>query len=260
MKHIWALVAIVLLVTLIGANCLAAGTRAQAFADGGDKFFKANDYGHAIVSYKKAVALDPKLGLAYYGLALSYHQTQQWQQAVDAWDHANALLDPEAAMYITRGNDLYHLKKYDEAVKSFQQAIDVHPPDLDIAIASYWIGAIYNEEKDFKDAIDPLQTAVKLRPDDPDYNCELGKAYFGAQRFPEAVTTLKESLRLRPNDGMALYGLGLAYVSLHQRDDALSVYRQLMPTDQQAAQDLHEKIQDEMGTEIQKAIGGNAKP
>jgi tetratricopeptide (TPR) repeat protein len=260
MKSISAAVAVVLLVTVGGANRLAAVTRAQAYADQGDKFLKTQDYQHAILEYKKALVLDPKLGLAYYGLALSYHQTQQWQQAVDAWSHAKALLEPEGAMYITLGNDLYHLKKYDEALKSFQQAIDIQPLDLDIVVASYWIGVIYNEEKKCEDAIGPLETAVKLRPEDPDYSSELGKAYFGAQRFPEAAAALKEALRLRPNDRTALYGLGLAYVSLHKKEEALSVYRQLMPIDQQAGQDLHGKILDEMGAEMQKAIGDDAKP
>lgn len=236
------------------------GTRAQAFADEGDKYLKAQNYQQAIVEYKKALALDPKLGIAYYGLGLCYHQTQQWQLAVDAWKHAKALLQPEGAMYITLGNDLYHLKRYDEALKSFQQAIEIHPPDIDIAVASYWIGAIYNEEKKFGSAIEPLQTAVKLRPDDPDYRSELGTAYYGAQKFPEAATALKEAVRLRPNDGTALYGLGLAYVSLHQKDEALNVYQQLMPVDPKAARDLHEQILDEMGREIEKAIGGDAKP
>jgi tetratricopeptide (TPR) repeat protein len=239
---------------------ISAGTSAQNFADQGDKYLKAQNYQQAIAEYKKAIALDPKLGLAYYGLGLCYHQTQQWHPAVDAWNHAKALLQPEGAMYITLGNDLYHLRKYDEALKSFQQAIDIHPPDIDIAVASYWVGAIYNEEKKFESAVQPLQTAVKLRPDDPDYRSELGKAYFGAQKFPEAVAALKESVRLRPNDGTALYGLGLAYVSLHQKDEALNVYQQLKPVDPKAAQDLHEQILDEMGREIEKAIGGDSKP
>jgi tetratricopeptide (TPR) repeat protein len=259
MKNVSATVAIVLLITVGGANRLAAGTRAQAYADQGDKFLKMQDYQHAILEYKKALVLDPKLGLAYYGLALSYHQTQQWQQAVDAWHHAKALIQPEGAMYITLGNDLYHLKKYDEAVKSFQQAIDIQPPDLDIAVASYWIGVIYNEEKKCEEAIAPLQTAVKLRPEDPDYRSELGNAYFGAQRFHEAAAALKEALRLRPNDSTALYGLGVAYVSLHKKEEALGIYRQLIPVDRQAAQDLHEKILEEMGAEMEKAIGGKPK-
>lgn len=245
--------------TMAGAK-VSAGTSAQNFADQGDQYLKARNYQQAIAEYKKATALDPKLGLAYYGLGLCYHQTQQWQLAVDAWNHAKALLQPEGAMYITLGNDLYHLKRYDEALKSFQQAIAIHPPDIDVAVASYWIGVVYNEEKKFESAIQPLQTAVKLRSDDPDYRSELGKAYFGAEKFPEAATALKEAVRLRPNDGTALYWLGLAYVSLHQKDEALNVYQKLMPVDPQAARDLHEQILDEMGREIEKAIGGNAKP
>src|SRR5579864_140070 len=210
----------ILLILISGVTRASAGTSAQVYADQGDEYFKAQDYPLAIAAYKKAVALDPQLGLAYYGLGLCYHQQGQWQQAVVAWRHAEALLQPEGAMYITLGNDLYHLKRYDEALQSLQQAIDIPPPDLDLAVANYWIGVIYNEKKEPEKAIASLKEAVRLRPDDPDYNFQLGSAYFFSRKYPEAVAALKESVRVRPNDPTALHALGVAYLLVHNLDDA----------------------------------------
>jgi tetratricopeptide (TPR) repeat protein len=211
------------------------------------------------VSYKKAVALDPKLGLAYYGLGLCYHQQQQWQQAVVAWHHAKALLQPEGAMFITLGNDLYHLKRYDEALESFRAAINIPPPDLDIAVANYWIGVIYNERKEPEKAIARLQEAVRLRPDDPDYNFQLGNAYFFSRKYPEAVAALKESVRVRPNDPTALYALGVAYLLVHNVDDATKVEQELRPLDQHGAEDLHEKIAYQSKEDVTPADGAKPK-
>jgi len=251
---------IFILVMLIGgAGRALSGTRAQAYADEGDKYFKSNDYAQAIVSYKKAVALDPKLGLAYYGLGLCHHQQGQWQQAVVAWRHAKALLQPEGAMYITLGNDLYHLKRYDEALQSFRAAIDIPPPDLDLAVANYWIGVIYNEKKEPEKAVAPLQEAVRLRPDDPDYNFQLGNAYFFSRKYPEAVAALKESVRVRPKDLTALYALAVGYLMVHNVDDATKVEQELRPLDEHGADDLHEKIAYESKEDVTPADGAKPK-
>ena len=249
----------ILAVLVGGVNRASAGTRAQAYADEGDKYFKTNDYTHAIVSYKKAVALDPKLGLAYYGLGLCYHQQRQWQDAVGAWRHAKALLQPEGAMFITLGNDLYHLKRYDEALQSFQQAIGIPSPDLDLAVANYWIGVIYNEQKEPEKAVAPLREAVRLRPDDPDYSFQLGSAYFFSRKYPEAVAPLKESVRMRPNDPTALYALGVAYLLVHNVDDATKVEQELRPLDEHGADDLHEKIAYQLKEDGTPADGAKAK-
>ena len=75
---------VALLILLSAAISAQSGTRAEAFAGEGDKYFKAHDYPSAIAAYKKSIALDPSRGLTYYGLALCYHQQEQWELAVEA--------------------------------------------------------------------------------------------------------------------------------------------------------------------------------
>jgi tetratricopeptide (TPR) repeat protein len=77
---------------VVSAAISTAGTRAEAYANEGDKDFKDHDYPNAIAAYKKSLALDSSRGLTYYGLALCYHQQEQWELAVEAWKHARSLL------------------------------------------------------------------------------------------------------------------------------------------------------------------------
>src|SRR5208283_4615404 len=94
-----------LAIAMGGPTCAFAGNQADTYAERGDKYFRAGDYPNAIEAYKNAIALDAKLGLAYYGLGLCYHQQQQWQLAIDNWKQARALLEPEAAMLLVMGAD-----------------------------------------------------------------------------------------------------------------------------------------------------------
>jgi tetratricopeptide (TPR) repeat protein len=234
-----------LLIAISFARPASADTKADAYADEGDKYFKAKDYSNAIAAYQKAVALDPSLGLAYYGMALSYHQLKQWQLAIPNWKRAQTLLQPEAAMLITMGNDYFHLEQYPDAIEAFRSAVQLQPEALDLAMADYWLGVTYNQISQPEQAIAPLRKALRLRPDDPDFNFELGNSYFCLKQYAVAVPLLKAAIHLRPDFAMAYYDLGLVYLAMHKKDAALGVYGELKAIDDNRAQQLHSKIVDE---------------
>ena len=237
------------------ATFAPANTKADAYMDEGDKYFKAGDYTKAVEAYQKVVALDPSMGLAYYGIALSYHQQKQWQLAIPSWKRARVLLQPEAAMLLIIGNDYFYLEQYDDALKAFQDAVQLQPEPLDLAMANYWIGATYNQIRQSAKAIAPLQEAMRLKPDDPDFNFELGSAYYQLKQYQRAIPILKEAIRLRPGFAMAYYNLGVVCLGMHEKDEALEVYDKLQAVDAAKAQQLHSKIADEMHQDTVKARG-----
>ncbi len=249
--------ALALATAMGGSTCAFAGNQTDTYAERGDKYFRAGDCRNAIEAYKRAIAVDAKLGLAYYGLGLCYHQQQQWQLAIDNWKQARALLEPEAAMLLVMGVDYYHLKEYDEALKAFNNVIALLPSDLDQAMAKYWMGVIYNETGQPEKALHPLWQAMNLKPGDPDFNFELGNALDGVKQYSDAVQAFKEAIRLRPNFAMAYYDLGMVYLALHQKDDALDTYRKLQTVDKAKAEQLHSKILLETNQETSKTRGAD---
>ena len=215
---------------LLSTASLALGnSKANGYATEGDKYFKAQDYANAVEAYKKAVALDPSLGLAYYGLALSYHQQQQWELAIPNWKRARSLLEPEGAMLLVMGNDYFHLKQYNEALEAFQAVLSIAPPPVDRMMANYWIGATYNQIDQPEKAITPLRVALDSKPVDPDFNYELGDAYLKLKRYTDALELLEKAIRLRPEFAMAYFDLGMSYLAMHKARLGLTYGRRFSP-------------------------------
>ncbi|MGB8885580.1 MAG: tetratricopeptide repeat protein [Candidatus Korobacteraceae bacterium] len=253
------IVSLVLALAIVmgGPTRAFAANQADTYAERGDKYFRAGDCPKAIEAYKKSIALDSRLGLAYYGLGLCYHQQQQWQLAIDNCKQARVLLEPEAAMLLVMGADYYHLKEYDQALKAFNGVIALLPSDLDQAMAKYWMGVIYNETGQPEKALHPLWQAMNLKPDDPDFNFELGNALHGVKQYSDAVQAFKEAIRLRPNFAVAYYDLGMVYLTMHQKDDALDTYRKLQAVDKAKAEELHSKILLATSQETRKTKGAD---
>ena len=68
---------------------------------------------------------------------------------------------PDASYYTNQGDQYYNAKNYQEALVSYQKAVDINPS---LATAQYRIGWIKNDLEDFEGAIPPLLQAARVQP------------------------------------------------------------------------------------------------
>src|SRR5215218_1257257 len=79
----------------------------------------------------------------------------------------------------------------------------------------------------FPQAVEILQRAVKLDPQNADAHFALGHAYFDLKQYRSAIESLKVAVDLDPKDTEARDGLGLARAMLWEEDNAkLTAQRQ----------------------------------
>src|SRR5215213_2837004 len=79
----------------------------------------------------------------------------------------------------------------------------------------------------FPQAVEILQRAVKLDPQNADAHFALGHAYFDLKQYRNAIESLKVAVELDPKDTEARDGLGLARAMLWEEDNAkLTAQRQ----------------------------------
>lgn len=84
----------------------------------------------------------------------------------------------------------------------------------------YKEGVKYGQAKLFPQAVQVLERAVKLDPENADAHYALGHAYYDLKQYRNAIESLKTAVRLNPNDSEARDRLGLARALLWEEDSA----------------------------------------
>lgn len=143
--------------------------------------------------------------------------------------------DPSEQHPMYREDIYYHIgallmksKKYDEAIREFENALLINPKDPRVHND---LGVIYKEYNDFSKAEYHYKNAIKIEPRFNLAIVNLTALYIQEKKFTEAIELLDKSLKLKPHDKELLYNLGVVYHASGELEKALSYYKQVLSYD-----------------------------
>jgi tetratricopeptide (TPR) repeat protein len=168
----------------------------------GNKYYKSEDYVRAIEAYKKAISYRPSKN-AYSGLGLAYEA----------------------------------VKQYPNAVAAFQEAIHLEPGDPELHCN---LATVYLQMGELEKTENSAREALRLKSDYVDPMNLLGVVQFRRKEYALAVSQFQKALRLEPNDPVINHNLGKTYFLMGRRTEAESIYRKLLTLDKEQAQKLYE--------------------
>jgi tetratricopeptide (TPR) repeat protein len=134
---------------------------------------------------------------------------------------------PEARVALAQG--LTKTGKPAEAIRELQQLLLAFNPSEELKIWSYYLmGNAYADLAQYKEAIEKYQQAIKLKPDlsKPHYN--LGLAYAASDQLKAAAAEFNQAAQLKPDYAEAHYNLGVAYLQLGKEKEAREQQRLLV--------------------------------
>jgi serine/threonine protein kinase/Flp pilus assembly protein TadD len=159
-----------------------------------------------------------------------YYWTQGRQQlanypetAIATFDKAIDLQPHSTAAWIGRGDGLYRLERFPEALIAYDEAIQLNQNN-----ARAWRGrgdALYRLER-FTAALASFDKALQLQPNNAETLNRKGRALYKLERYQEAVNAQTEALELEPNNAQALSDLGIALIGLGKYQEALDAFNQ----------------------------------
>ncbi len=183
----------------------------SAWVAKGDAHYKLQDYGNALQSYSKAIALE-KPSLAYYNRGLVYRQLR---------DFAGAKKDFE--QFVPVGWQL--ISQAESKVGNGQSAESLEQIAQEVTEGWYRLGFAQLMAEQYADALTSLDKALDINKNYPEALYARGAAQLGLNNYKKAIKDIEKSLKSGIEDSPWVYlTLGDAYQALGQTDYAISIY------------------------------------
>lgn len=230
----------------------------QKYVKSGDQYVEQGRLREAVVDYRHAIQLDPKLGEARLKLAGVYERQKDVPNAVGEYVRAADLLpdnldaqlkagnyllltgkfedaqtratevlkkDPNRAeAQVLRGNALAGMNNFDEAVTEYETAIAIDPARQEAFVN---IGTIQLLKGNREAAEEAFKKAVEAAPKSFQARLALANFYWASARIADAETEFKAALAIDPASLPANRALGVFYTATRRVAEAEPYFKAL---------------------------------
>lgn len=160
-------------------------------------------------------------------MAIKSERQKLWQPALWAYDALIAADKTNAIELLPkRGNALEGMGLFQEAEANFFKYLAFKPDDPSALnhLAYLWI----EQDRDFKPALELLNRANKLQPDDPFIRDSIGWAYVKLGDIDQALPNLEAAWKIDPKQAEIAYHLGEAHHRAGREDQAKDYWNQAL--------------------------------
>jgi tetratricopeptide (TPR) repeat protein len=212
----------------------------------------------AIADLKAIVAEHPNDLSSWTSLGDAYRADNKDPQAIDAYNHAIATLNPpdkkDWPLYFARAVSEQGIKDNAASEADLQTALKLSPeqPEVLNYLGYTWV----DEGRNLTQAVAMLEKARALSPYDGYIVDSVGWAYFRLHRYQDASKTLQAAVLLVPGDATINEHLGDAYWMAGRKLDARFQWNHALAfnTDPSTKAELEKKLQSGM-TDAQARAG-----
>ncbi|PYL94980.1 MAG: hypothetical protein DME28_03390 [Verrucomicrobia bacterium] len=190
---------------------------------------KQNHFAAAMPHLRRVVEIDPKAAGAYYALSDCALRTGRKQESVEYAQKAAALAPQNVYMWIQLARAERSLGHTDATLNAIARGADVSPDSAPMLAA---IGFSYINLDRIPQAIPPLRRAAQLLPQDYLVQSQLGFCLQATGQVDSGISYLRKGASLNPSYGTVWEHLGLAYQKKGNHREAITAFEkatQLMP-------------------------------
>lgn len=169
---------------------------ANAALTEGTRLLDENQTDAAIAALKQAIEMNPELAEAHFKLGVAYgvHEMQLERSG-------------EAAPLVTIGEGKQKTSKlrsevaFEKAVEAYEKWLKTNPKD---DVAHFYLGRTYSKLLKDEEAEKEFDESVKLKPDETEYQTELGAVLIKLAKYREAIAPLKKAIELDASNDRAI--------------------------------------------------------
>ena len=175
--------------------------------------------------FRQAVALAPDSIRGYYNLAASSMDEARYNDAISAAQRSIEI-QPSAYGYTNLGSALFFLKRYDEAIRAFEQAIRYSENDplvwWNLGDGYYWApGRRKDSVAAYRKCAALAKQELKVNPKDSFLYGELAICEAMAGRKVAAIEALNQGFHLAARDPFLMFQAALIHNQFGEREETL---------------------------------------
>ena len=189
---------------------------------------KKKGFKEIIKLFNKSLEMNPEFCDNYYNKAVIFFNNKEnasalnnIQTAIEKYDKTkkNSLENNDISdFYYLRGLIYKKMEKWDEAINSFDKAIELRK---NFPECIYEKGVVYFEKTDYKRSMDFLDEALKLDPQNHFAYFKKGHCLLVINNFKEALNNFESAISINPKNGKYFYFKGKCLYELKRKNDAM---------------------------------------
>jgi len=158
-------------------------------------------------------------------IATAYCQTGYWKDSVSLWTHTLACTSGNWVAHENLGNALFKQKQLAEAVRNYEQTVQLKPND---AQAYYDLGIALAAQGDTARALEQYERALEFKPDYADAHVNIGNLLAQQGRLAEAREHFQQALEIKPDHAKAHVNLANVLSAQGQWTEAVEHYQRAL--------------------------------
>jgi tetratricopeptide (TPR) repeat protein len=130
--------------------------------------------------------------------------------------------------WINKGNELFDKGKFNEAIQTYQRALNLKSNDIDLLIN---IGLSYRHLEDYDKAIEYYDKVLEIDPDNKTVINNIGYTLECKGEIDEAIVNYKKSLDIDPAYDIPLVNLSNIYFDKKEYDKVIVIFERALKID-----------------------------
>ena len=201
------------------APSITAQDLALKYCDRGSKSLAAKNYAQARSAYKIAIEWNPKLAIAYSGIAQVCECSQDYEGGLVAYDLAIGCDPTQLDFYYQRALVNKQLKNYFQVLADCKSVLEADP-DRPLVRWLYAVALVKLEN--YQVALINLERHIEDYPQDPNGYCYRGICYERLERLPQALADFDRAIALQSNQSVFHHARGRTRQKLGDLHGALA--------------------------------------
>ncbi len=153
---------------------------------------------------------------------------KRYEEAIKAFNEALKINSNDASSLYGKGIALYKLKRYEEAIKTFSKALEI---DSEYICALYGKGKVLSKLGHNEEALTAFEEAIKFNSEYAIAHYQRGKVLSNLRKHEKALEAFEKVIEFNPQFAKAHYHKGIALSHLREHKMALEAFEKAIYLD-----------------------------